>query len=686
MPLLALGLGVDDMFVLIRYFSDLGVDFITARPLEDIIGEVFAEAGPGTTLSSVCNIITFAVGAFFPIPAMADFCLGAVFVSLMNYLVMMNLFLPLMTVEIFRVKARRAELHPVTYFFHRRAAPAMQGASGQDAVVATNSSTYNWGFEKSVLRILETRYAPLMMLPAMRLVVLLVTILLLLLSVAMIRGKELGYGPWDLFETGSMESRSLELIFTAFSLFPARLIFEHIDVANNQAEMVKLYDSVIEGEYAVAGAVPNYVTGITVLGSDTGTILCAPLGTLVCDMTYRDPQLAPLGLVPADKFDEYFNQWRQLPTNPAVAWAKTGFMYADMVGAQKFDYRTEDGVEKVSWSFFDYTYRFPFVDGRNNENVFIDAIQHTKDAIAASPIKDKVVAYGPILVFWEVFLDLGTRLNSLIGTGLAIIFVVTLVLSSLDLPVALITCISCALIVTQVYGIAAYFLNFNIFVAALVLFGLGMAVEFTAHFATAFSNQAGNDDHTQRLGIAMVHTFPAVFEGSLSTLVSILPLAFASNQFTVKYLFGVIALVVVVGLFNGLFLMPGLISVLSPLIRIMETNCCRKVLAPKDIESGEKRDAAPASPGPAYAMPAIVEASAPPAAKKADKDIGEDTDNEPIGAVSPAAPVKETAVSASNGSASPSTLEKEDEALNGNEQAADVGVVKQVGDRLKCSL
>eukprot|EP00404_Azadinium_spinosum_P033263 CAMPEP_0180581428 /NCGR_PEP_ID=MMETSP1037_2-20121125/14046_1 /TAXON_ID=632150 /ORGANISM="Azadinium spinosum, Strain 3D9" /LENGTH=102 /DNA_ID=CAMNT_0022599409 /DNA_START=153 /DNA_END=458 /DNA_ORIENTATION=+ len=42
MPLLALGLGVDDMFVVLRYFSDLGIELIDQHSNGEIIGEVMA--------------------------------------------------------------------------------------------------------------------------------------------------------------------------------------------------------------------------------------------------------------------------------------------------------------------------------------------------------------------------------------------------------------------------------------------------------------------------------------------------------------------------------------------------------------------------------------------------------------------------------------------------------------------
>merc|ERR1719150_570816 len=111
------------------------------------------------------------------------------------------------------------------------------------------------------------------------------------------------------------------------------------------------------------------------------------------------------------------------------------------------------------------------------------------------------------------------------GIDAAIIFLVTLCIFSCDIVTALITCISCAMIVFEIYGLSTALMSFNIFVAAISLMGMGLSVEFTAHFAAAFSLATGTI--VERLGTAMAHTFLALMEGSLSTFCSLLPLAFS---------------------------------------------------------------------------------------------------------------------------------------------------------------
>merc|ERR1712107_965628 len=114
------------------------------------------------------------------------------------------------------------------------------------------------------------------------------------------------------------------------------------------------------------------------------------------------------------------------------------------------------------------------------------------------------------------------------------------------------------------------------------LMAVGLSVEFTAHFASSLNLSKGSLEH--RLGLAMSHTFPALFEGSISTFCSIIPLAFAPEIFVLKYLFGIIGLVVVTGMVNGLVVMPALLALLAPLY---SCPCCTKQStqsdeAPKD--------------------------------------------------------------------------------------------------------
>jgi len=147
-----------------------------------------------------------------------------------------------------------------------------------------------------------------------------------------------------------------------------------------------------------------------------------------------------------------------------------------------------------------------------------------------------------------------------------VIFVINLLL--LRSAVAAVTStVACMAIVLEIYGLAMTFLMFNVFVAATLLMAMGITIEFTAHLAAAFA--FGHGAPSERLGHAMAHTFPALIEGSISTLCGILPMAWHAIPFIVDYFFKLLLLVVIVGIVNGLVFMPVILAVLSPLTELL---------------------------------------------------------------------------------------------------------------------
>lgn len=69
-PFLTLGLGVDDMFLLVHNYKA-----ILKYSTRDEIGLLLKETGLSALLTSVNNILAFGAGSILPVPALRDFCL-----------------------------------------------------------------------------------------------------------------------------------------------------------------------------------------------------------------------------------------------------------------------------------------------------------------------------------------------------------------------------------------------------------------------------------------------------------------------------------------------------------------------------------------------------------------------------------------------------------------------------------
>merc|ERR1712113_620459 len=115
---------------------------------------------------------------------------------------------------------------------------------------------------------------------------------------------------------------------------------------------------------------------------------------------------------------------------------------------------------------------------------------------------------------------------------------------------ALVSTVMCVMIVIEVYGICMRFLKFNMFMAAILMAAAGIAVEEVAHSVAHFILSPGSPQH--RISHAMSETFPAIILGSMSTMLSLLPIAFHPIPFYLKYFFFPFTTICVCGLLNGL--------------------------------------------------------------------------------------------------------------------------------------
>uniref|UniRef100_A0A915A5H4 Secreted protein n=2 Tax=Parascaris univalens TaxID=6257 RepID=A0A915A5H4_PARUN len=73
-PFLILAIGVDDVFIFLYCYHRTD----SKRPVEERIAEMLAEAGPSITITSLTNFLSFAISAFAPTPAIQVF---SIFIS-----------------------------------------------------------------------------------------------------------------------------------------------------------------------------------------------------------------------------------------------------------------------------------------------------------------------------------------------------------------------------------------------------------------------------------------------------------------------------------------------------------------------------------------------------------------------------------------------------------------------------
>jgi hypothetical protein len=577
LPFFALGSGVNDMFVFVRQFSEL-----TTKPpasdqelsVEDIVCQTLVYAGPGAFVTSCCNFAILICGAAtFSVPALADFCACAAIVAALNYITIVTQVVPLLV------------------FAGRQARSPGFDTLDQAEVACTVKlpSPVSW-LEKASVR---GRIAA-------SLLVALCALAFLVTSAVFIADREVGYNPSEVVKDDSPQRRPVEVFFEKFNSFPAFLCFEGVDVPQHQREMLQLFHRVTSQTHTEEGFATNYLTTFySVLhlmatqapphmrGCPAPT---APAGTAPTQfLDGRSMPYAPHGTVTAGyPFYALYHAWSRVPLeapqtvldpcNPAAQ----SYVIADLAFTNEFTYASSNrsSMPALRYSFFPFT----IVDLYDNAD-FVRSIKQVNSQLdTISSLRGKVSVYGPTFTFWSVLIDLEKEAGSMTAVTLTAVFVCTLFCSWASSPrlasnlkahdfkgaaLEVLTCVSlaaistlaCAMTVMGIYGFSLVLLDlkYNQFVAMALLAAAGISVEFVAHLVAAFLRETGPAQ--DRVLRAWATVSPAVFQGSLSTMVGLLPMALSPFVFVVKYCFGMFAMVQVVGLVNGMLFLPAFLSI-----------------------------------------------------------------------------------------------------------------------------
>lgn len=112
LPFLALGLGVDDLFLLLHHFRIVLTDGDPDISASGRISRMMAHAGRSITITSFCNAGVFFSACLIPIPALQYFLVGAGVVVLFNWIGAMTVLPAIFSIHAncFFEKAKRGEL------------------------------------------------------------------------------------------------------------------------------------------------------------------------------------------------------------------------------------------------------------------------------------------------------------------------------------------------------------------------------------------------------------------------------------------------------------------------------------------------------------------------------------------------------------------------------------------------
>jgi len=219
-------------------------------------------------------------------------------------------------------------------------------------------------------------------------------------------------------------------------------------------------------------------------------------------------------------------------------------------------------------------YSFDLVENSD----FVDLIEDVRAELAKS--NDVVPAYpkGTAFIYWEQYLGLQETLFWNVVYSLIAVFCTTFMLLVAVPKVerekmftllcagfggAAILVFVLTTYMVELYGFMGIAgIQLSALPAVSLIMAVGVGVEFTAHIILAFLIAEGT--HEDRMEAALDHMFVPTIDGTVSTILGVIMLAFSDFEFIVKYYFLVYLLIVVLGCINGLVLLPTLLCIAGP--------------------------------------------------------------------------------------------------------------------------
>ncbi|KAK3545891.1 hypothetical protein QTP70_016599, partial [Hemibagrus guttatus] len=224
--------------------------------------------------------------------------------------------------------------------------------------------------------------------------------------------------------------------------------------------------------------------------------------------------------------------------------------------------------------------QFPFyLNGLRQASDFIEAIESVR-SICEEFMRKGIPNYpnGYPFLFWEQYIGLRHWFLLSVSVVLACTFLVCAILLLNPWTAGIIVFIL-AMMTVELFGIMGLIgIKLSAIPVVILIASVGIGVEFTVHVALGFLTAIG--DRNTRAGVALEHMFAPVMDGAISTLLGVLMLAGSEFDFIMRYFFAVLAILTLLGILNGLVLLPVLLSIMGPPAEVILANNANSLSSP----------------------------------------------------------------------------------------------------------
>lgn len=511
MPFLILGIGIDDMFVLLAGLAEAPLHETPAKR----VAETMRTSGVAITITSLTDIIAFSVGASSVFPGVRNFCLYTGIAVLFCYINFVTFFIACIAINERRVSANR---HCCVCCRTIEMKDQMTTASSLNRFCCGGTAPTSASDMTSFLeRIPGNVFIKFITLTPVKIITILSFIL-----------------------------------YLSIAIWGATNFKQGLDTSNLVSEDSYYFTFNTQNQQHFVQRVPvSFVINEVLDYSEISTVNAI---NLLMTNVRNDKAVDANNLVISwiDGFRSSSN-YNNASESQFVANLKT---FLNSSGEFRNDVRFDVSGQRIRASRI-YVLSNNLVDSNEQGNLMIRMRDLAEDSAL------NVIAYSPSFIFYEQYVAILPATLQTVGIAVAVIFVVTALFMPSPLLIIYAT-VSMVMIMTGIFGFMYFWdLTLSSITMIHVIMSVGFSVDFSAHICHAYMTVDGQT-RDQKVQNAVLRSGGPIWNGAISSIIGIIMLVF-SKSYIFRSFFKVMLLVILFGVAHAMFFLPVVLSLVGPI-------------------------------------------------------------------------------------------------------------------------